>query len=176
MIALLESPWPILVIGIGVEAVLAVILLRTGRGWALWAMLGVGLLTFMGLGLERLVLTDREAVEDTLDACAAAVEANDLDRLLQYISPTAPKTQNDARFVLGEVEVRKARINNLEITVNRLTSPPTAKAKFRARGTGRDRKGEYPYQGYATKVVVNLRREGDRWRVADYTIEDPHLP
>ena len=176
MIALLESPWPILFIGIGVEAVLAVFLLRTGRGWALWAMLGVGLLTLTGLGLERLVLTDREAVEDTLDACAAAVEANDLDRLLGHISPTAPKTQDDARFVLSRVDVRKARINNLEIKVNRLTSPPTAKAKFRALGTGRDRKGEFPYRGYTTKVVVNLRREGDHWRIADYTIEDPHLP
>ena len=106
------------------------------------------------------MVTDREAIDNTLDACAAAVEANDLNRLLECISPSAAQVRADARFVLDRFEVQKARITDLEITINRLTSPPTAKAKFRAIGTGRDRKGEFPYQGFAEIVTVELRLRG----------------
>ena len=62
MVIFLESPWPILLIGIAVEAVLAVMLLRTGQGRLLWAMLGMAAVVLLGLAVERLVVTDREAV------------------------------------------------------------------------------------------------------------------
>jgi hypothetical protein len=172
MTALVESPWPVLFIGIVVEAALGLALLKTGRGKLLWAMIGVGVLTLLGLVVERLVVTDREAVADTLDAAAAAVEANDLERLLSYISPTAQRPQADSRFVLGRFEVSKARVRNLEVSINRLTSPPTAKAKFTAFGQGRDRQGVFPYQAYSQQVIVELRLEGDRWLVTDYSVED----
>lgn len=172
MMILLESPWPVLLIGIAVEAVLAIMLLRTGQGRVLWAMVAAGALTLAGLVVERLVVTDREAVEHTLDAAVAAVEANDLNRVLECISPTAPQTRADARFLLGRVEIRMARIGSLEITVNRLTSPPTAKAKLLAIGAGRDRRGEFPDQNFSQKVTVELRREGDRWLVGNYGLED----
>ena len=173
---LLESPWPILLIGIAVEAVLAIALLRSGQGKMLWAMLGVAGLLVVGLVVERLVVTDREAVENTLDTAVAAVEANDLNRLLECISPSAQKTRADARWALGRVEFRKARITDLEITINRLTSPPTAKAKFHAIGTGRDRLGESPYPSFMRPVTVNLRREKGRWLIGDYSVEDFQAP
>jgi hypothetical protein len=172
---LLESPWPILLIGIAVEAVLAVALLRTGQGKVLWAMLGVGALVLTGLLIERLVVTEREAVEHTLDAAIDAVEANDINRLLECISPKAEPIRAAARMVLGRVEVRMARMTGLEITINRLTNPHTAKAKFRAIGSGRDRKGELPSQGFSEVVTVELRPEGGRWLVFDYKPENPNL-
>ena len=175
MVIFLESPWPILLIGIAVEAVLAVMLLRTGQGRMLWAMLGVAAVVLVGLAVERLVVTDREAVENTLDACVAAVKANDINRLLECISPAAPQVRAEARFVLDRFEVQKAALTDLEITINRLTNPPTAKAKFRAIGAGRDRKGEFPYQGFAEIVTVELRLEGDRWLVSGYQPENRDL-
>ena len=39
-----ESPWPWLLVGVGVETVLAIVLARTQRGAVLWAMLAVGVL------------------------------------------------------------------------------------------------------------------------------------
>ncbi|MBU4271928.1 MAG: hypothetical protein KKE86_16330 [Planctomycetes bacterium] len=167
----LESPWPVLFIGIAVEAGLAMALLRTGQGKLLWWMLLVGVLTLAGFGIERLVVTDREAVTNTLDAAAAAVEDNDLERLLGCISPSAQRPRNDSRMVLDRFDVDKAIIHNLEIDFNRLTSPPTAHAHFQAIGTGRDRKGQIPYNTYTQRVVVNLRLEGDRWLVTGYSIE-----
>ena len=67
------------------------------------------------------------------------------------------------RFVFERFEFRKAAFTDLEIVINRLTSPPTATVTFRAIGSGRDRKGEIPYQGFAEFVTVELRLEGDRW-------------
>ena len=176
MVIFLESPWPILFIGIAVEAVLAVVLLRTGRGAVLWGMIGVAAFVLLGLLIEWLVVTEREAVEHTLDACVAAVEANNVEQLLSYISPSAQQARNDARSVLGRVEVEKAWINDLEIMINHLTSPPAATARFQAIAKGSDRKGEFPYKPIAQRVTVELRQENARWLVAGYKIEDLKLP
>lgn len=172
----LESPWPILLIGIAAEAILVVILLRTGQGRALWAMLGMGLIVLTGVVLERLVVTDREAVTGTLNACAAAAQANDINRLLRYVSPSAKETQAFARTVLDRVEIHKAKLNDLEITFNRQASPPAANAKFLAIGAGRDRKGEFPYENLAQPLSVSLRREGDHWLVVDCKVEELRKP
>ncbi len=172
MAFLVESPWPVLFAGIVVEAALAIALLRTGQGKLLWWMLVAGVLTLAGFGVERLVVTDRESVADTLDAAAEAVEENDIDRLLGCISPSAKEPRNTSRWVLERFEVEWALIRNLEIDINRLTSPPTAKAHFKAVGHGRDRMGQVPHRTYSKRVVVKLRREGDRWLVTGYEIED----
>ncbi len=172
---MLESPWPILLGGIVIEALLALALLRTGRGRFLWIMLGVGVLVGAGLLLERCITTDREAVEDCLDAIVAAAEANDINRLLENVSPKAVKVQIEARAVLSRVEVTKARLTDLETKINRLTNPPSAKVKFRVIGTARDRSGEIPYQGFAEFLAVDLRQENGRWLVFDYSFENAEL-
>jgi len=172
MVIFVESPWPILFIGIAVEAVLAFLLLRTGQGKFLIAMLGVAAFVVVGLVVERLVVTDREAVEQTLDAAVAAVRKNDLNGVLDCISPSAQDDRNHIRWVLGRVDVQEAHISDLDIKVNRLTSPPTADAKFLAVGRGKDKKGEWPYQGFAHRVVVQLRLEGGRWLVTGYDFPD----
>ena len=76
------------------------------------------------------------------------------------------------RLVLDRVDVKEAHISSLEINVNRLTSPPSAEAKFLAVGQGKDRKGEWPYKSFARHVTLTLRLEGGRWLVTGYKIED----
>ena len=89
MTLLFENPLRIIFIGIVIEAVLGIVLLRTGRGAMLWAMLGVLALTLAGVAVERLVVTEKERVEMTLDGITSALEANDLTRVLSYIAPDA---------------------------------------------------------------------------------------
>jgi hypothetical protein len=173
---LLESPWPWLLFGIAAEAALAVALVRTQRGHLLWAMLGVAIFVLIGLVVERLVVTEREAVEMTLDAGVAAARANDLNRLLACISPRATEARRYAGLVMGRAQVEDARILHLEITINRLTSPPTARARFQAIGQGRDRLNEFPYRAFARWVVVELRREDGRYLVSDFEVEDFERP
>jgi hypothetical protein len=176
MMIFLESPWPILLVGIAAEAVLAILLLRTGQGRWLGAMLAAGLLVLLGLLTEHFVVTDRKAISNTLDAAAAAVEANDVKGLLECVSPSAGEIRNGAHQVFERFEFRKARIHSLEITINRLTSPPTATVNFQAIGNAKDRLGQYPYSGFAESVSVTLRHEQGRWLLADYSVGGRKLP
>ncbi len=172
---LLESPWPILVVGILVEAVLGILLLRSGQGRILWAMIAVGVVVLAGLGIERLVVTERELVAETLDTAAAAVQANDLKALLACVSSTAPKTRSDAQMVLGLAKFNKAKISDLEVTINRLTSPMTAKAKFLAVGAACDRATGDFNGSFAHRLTVDLRKENGRWMICGYQDETQTL-
>ena len=165
MAIFVESPWPILFVGIAVEAVLAFLLLQTGRGKFLIAMIAVAALVGVGLIVEHFVITDRKAVMQTLDAGVAAARNNDLGGVLDCISPSAQEPRNYVRLVLGRFEVREGHISDVKIDVNRLTSSPTAEASFLAVGKGRDRKGEMLYEGFVQRVTVKLRLEGGRWLV-----------
>jgi hypothetical protein len=172
MVIFLESPWPILFVGIAVEAVLGMALMHTGRGKFFIAMIGVAVLVVIGLVVERLVVTDREVVESTLDAAVVAVKRNDLNGLLDCIAPTAKEPRELSRWVLSRCEVEDVRISDLQIKVNRLTSPPTAKAEFVAVGKGKDRLAEFPYQAVAQRVVVQLRLQDGRWLVTGYELPE----
>jgi hypothetical protein len=63
MTMFLESPIPVIFIGIIAEAVLATFFFSMRKAWTLWAMLGVLVLVFAGVGLEWVVVTDVEQVE-----------------------------------------------------------------------------------------------------------------
>jgi hypothetical protein len=176
MVIFVESPWPILFIGIAVEAVLAFLLLQTGRGKFLIAMIGVAAFVGIGLIVEHFVMTDRKAVTQTLDAAVAAVRKNDLNGALDCISPSAQEPREKTCWVFGLVDFQEAHISDLEIKVNGLTSPPSAEVKLLAVGRGRDRKGEWPYQGFAQRVTLTLRLEGGRWLVTRYKLDGFEKP
>ena len=175
MTVLVEDPMPIIFIGIVVEAILAACLIGTRRGVLLAPMAGVLVLVLLGVVVERIVVTEVERVEAVLDGVAAALKANDLDRVQQYLSRSAVQSRHRAQWALGRVEILKAKISNLEITVNDLTSPPTAKAKFSGMASFNDRKGEWPYHShYCPSIVVELRLEGDRWMITDHSEDGLH--
>ena len=176
MTTLFESPWYIIFFGIAAEAVLGIILVRTGRGILIWAMAGVLVLVLALVGLERLVVTDGERIEATLEGAAAALQANDSRRLLQgeeYFASSAVKTRARVRQGLSRVEFTNVRITNLEIKINRYTSPHTAKAHIRGTVQFKDRRGEVPYQSYPLKeLTVELRRGPDRWLITGHEWHD----
>jgi len=168
MTTLLENPLPIVFFGVIVMAVLAAVAVTTRRGVVLLAMLGVLLLVAGGVVLERLVVTEVERVEASLEGAAAALEANDLDRAMQYVSPSADQTRSRAGQVLRWVRFTEVKVNNLEVTINDLTSPPTAEAKFTGVFHFKDRTGQLFRESYATGLTVELRLEGDRWLITNH--------
>ena len=170
MTMFVESWVPIVSLGIIAVAMLGTILVSTRQAWALWAMIGVLVLVFAGVALERLVVTDVERVEATLDGVVDALEANDLTRLLkEYVSPDAVNTRRRAINAMGLVEITSAEIGNLSVTINGLTSPPTAKAEFHGTVHYDPVNPErIPYTFYSTRFIVELRLEGDRWMVTDH--------
>ncbi|MGA2618723.1 MAG: hypothetical protein ABSF26_14005 [Thermoguttaceae bacterium] len=172
----LESPWPALLLGIAAEAILLVILVRSGRGVLLWAIGGVALLTALAVVVEQLIPTHRKQVTATLQGAAAALEANDLERLLETISPAAADTRAAARWALDTALFVQLQIRNLEIAINSTTSPPTARTTFTAVATGRDRRGEI--EGVFSRPVrmeVDLRRESGRWLITAHRFLDEEM-
>jgi hypothetical protein len=167
-----NSLWMIFV-GIAVEAVLGAILFRTGRGALLWAMIGTALLVVIGVTVEKLIVTEREEVKYTLDDISSALDANDLDRVLTFISPADKKSRSDAAWALRRIEIRGTTILGLEVTVHQLTSPHTAEARFRGIIRYSDRKKEIPYESYAADFSVTFRKEGKRWIVTGYETSLP---
>ncbi len=161
----LDSPWPILFVGIAFEAALAIALVRTGRGVLLWPMVVTAVLVLLGLAIERFVVTDRKAIRNTLDEAATAVEANNLNRVLDCVSPSAVHLRRQARSAIGRFEVEAVRLSYLDIHINRLTAAPTARVTLRVYGKGRDRWAQFPYENFVQPLVVELRLERGHWLV-----------
>jgi hypothetical protein len=171
MTILIENPLWIIFFGIIIEAILGIILFRSGRGVLLWVMIGVLAITLVGVVVERIVVTERERVEMTIDGITSALEANDLNRVLGYVSAEAMQTRQRVDWALSRIEVQSARVYSLEISVNQLTSPPTAKATFLGHLNYRDRQGEIPYNNYGSKFSVDFRKEGELWVVTGHVEE-----
>jgi hypothetical protein len=96
----------------------------------------------------------------------------DLDRVLTFIAPEANASQRMARWALGLAEIHKLKITDLEITVVRTTSPPTARAELIAMVTGQLRKGDIGIRTRPVGVKLRLRQEGDRWLVIWHELEN----
>lgn len=176
MTVFLESPLPILFIGLFVEGLLGVALVHTRRGRLIAPMVIVALLVFGGVLLERLVVTEREQVEMTLDGAVEALNRNDLPAVLDYFTPQATQSRARARWAMERVEFTRVSIHALDIKIHRLTSPPTAEVRLNGVAYYRDRKGEFPYEHYAARFIVHLEQRDGQWRVTDHVEADPKGP
>jgi hypothetical protein len=170
-----ENPLPILICGAVVLLVLLVLLLKTGRGAILTAMLAVAVVMGLAVLIDRLVVTDREKIANVIYAGAAAAQRNDLEAVIDLISPDAAGVRAEARRWIGQgghARLDEVNITAMEVTLNRATNPPTGTARFRvfARGQVIDREGTFGGP-YTEILTVHFRREGDRWMVTGYERE-----
>ena len=168
MSTLLENPIPIIVFGIVAEAVLRIVLLRTGRGVVLWAMAGVLVLVLAGVGLEWAVVTEVERVEATFDDLAAALENNDREAVLEYLDPAAVGTRHEAQRGLRQVTFTEVKVTHLEVDVISTTSPPTAKALVTGSFHFEGRSGIVPRSFIVLEAMVTLRKKAGRWVIVGH--------
>src|SRR5689334_954700 len=105
MSLLLENPWPVLTAAIGLELVLAVLVARTGQAKLFVVMAAVALMAVVLVLIERLVVTDREQIEDALAGIASGLVKNDPEAVLVFVSPQATQIQQTARSVLPQVTI-----------------------------------------------------------------------
>ena len=99
-------------------------------------MAGVLAASLLGVAVERLVVTDSKLIKAVLYDTRDALEANDLERALAHVAAEDTNTRERAREVLSQGEITELKITYLNIDINRLTSPPTAKAMMNVRGDG----------------------------------------
>jgi len=163
---LTEDPTPIYVLCGLASAVLVAVVYFTGR--AVWLLGVTAALGIMGVALliDVLVLTDRERIEDVIAEGAEAVKSNDISRVLPLISPNAPELQDLATRTMQMFKFSDIRVTTTpEIMVNKLTSPPSAKARFSAVAHVRMPGGGTSTQPVPRKVELRFAWEGDRWLV-----------
>lgn len=168
MTVLLEDPLPILFVGVLAEAMLVLAFLYTKRWEIFPGMAAVAILTAGALAVEAIVVTDREAIERQLDRGAAAFVRGDVEAVLALIAPDAVTTRNRATFILQRLKFDWIKFRNLQIEVNRLTSPPTAEAKFRVAFHFEDREGIYPYRYDEVGLIVEFMLTENGWLATDH--------
>jgi len=168
---------PIIVFGVFAEAVLGIILVRTGRGVIVAAMAGVLLLVLAGVGIEWLVVTDFERVEATVEGTARALEANDIEAVLQFCSESdeAAHTRSEARRAGRIVDFSRVKINDLKVDINHLSSPPTAEARFIVVVSAQDRGNRVGHMTRPIGMTLQLRVESGQWRICGHELDDAPL-
>jgi hypothetical protein len=165
---LLENPVAIAVLG-GVFATVALVIFLSRRSLGSAVALGAILaLTLVLLAVERLVVTDREAVEQGVDAVLAAIEANDLPAVLAWIDPSAARVRADAEALMPLVKVSNANAAATEVEVASPGSPPTATAQFRAYLQGVHGSSGMSLLYVNQRVDLEWVKQGDRWLISDY--------
>jgi hypothetical protein len=175
----LESPWPILIVGLVLEAVLAIALFQTRNGKLLWVIGGVALFVLMGVVIERNTITDTKRVRQTLEAVAAALKANSEETgyACTVPGPDGNAARGKIHWALGIAEFHEFSIRNLEVNFNYHTSPPTAVANFTVIVRGKGRGGEAADIGEITRPValkIELRKSSGRWLIYGDPKHDVH--
>ncbi len=125
-----EDSTPLLVIGVIVEALLLLAFVRTSRLGFLYAMGAVAIATAGFVWLEKHTITDTKRIRGVLNSAADAVGKNDVPRVLEFISPSAPSMRHEVSSVLGQFKIQEAYITGLTVKVNRFNVPPSATAEF----------------------------------------------
>ena len=174
----LESPWPIIFLGMIAEAILAIMLMRSGRGMLLLAMAGVAVVVALGLLLERSVVTDSKRVHQTLEEVCAGLETNDFNRVSAQITSKADgnETRAQDQAVLSMADIKEMSLRGVETEFNYNTAPPTAKSTFFVMASGHMRQGDMAMADLTRpgKIQVTLRKEGDNWLIVSHKIlQDP---
>lgn len=175
METLLENPFPAILVGGLLTAILAGGWLRTGRNSLVVAMLVAIALTIAAVLIERFVVTDREQITAALHEIAKLVEQNDVDAALDYAYSGAPQVRRQADAELRRYEFSLVDIKrNLTIEVDSRSDPPQARAEFNVVVVVTVRNQGLTDFTAARFCEVTLYKEQDgRWRVGAYSHADP---
>ena len=173
----LESPIPILIIGVLVVAALGVAFSQTGRALFLLIIVGVVALTGVGVLIESMAVTEVERIEQVLYGTMESLESNRpadaSDGVLTFISTTeeADHTRREARRALKFATFESINLSKLEIQVIETTSPPTALVTFTLMAKGKIRiggLGEFS-RSPPMHFEIELRRESGEWKIIGHS-------
>lgn len=169
---LVENPMPVIYVTVVVQLILVGILVLTGRGVLLFAMLGVGAVAGLLLLVEYVVVTDVEQIQDTLAATAAAIATNDANAVKEFVAAEDTRTRNAIDNLYDDFYIERVSIkSNLKIEVTP-AEPPTALATFNAVAVGGEQRSGTRGVTVPRFLKVSLRKDGDRWLITDHEHRD----
>ncbi len=167
----LESPWPVVAMGSLMVLMLTAGLLKTGRGWLIFAILAVTALTLGMIGIERWVVTTREQVINTLDEIAGELQCGDTADVLRHVAVDADELRREAERLLPRITFHEVRVKrNLKIS---FTEADHLTASFNAVIVLSEKFGVDDKHHVPLFFTVEFVREGDAWKVTSYERSDP---
>lgn len=174
-----DRPVYLAILGLLFCAPIGIAWVMTGRKEALYALV-VAFTLFVGLLVaERLIVTDREAIEVTVQQIAADVQSNNHAAVESHVYSGSPQLLKKVRGELPNYKFTQCRITSQpNIEVNAKAEPRSAQVTFLAAAAG-----DFKYEGMsasATKeapirrrIILFLRKEKDgHWTVEDYDHEE----
>ena len=126
--------------------------------------------------VERLVVTDREAIEAMLYEIAAEVKSNNRAAVLSYIHSQESALRAQAEREIGNYRFTDCKITPVHETVVEGDEPPrTAVAHFNAYAAGTFKvNNETITTDVIRRIELTFRQEEDgRWRVVNYEHSAP---
>jgi hypothetical protein len=174
MSVIFEEPVLPVVLGIITAIILGFAWLQTGRKQFIYGLVAVIAMIIALVVVERMVVTDREAIDSLLRQGAKAVERNDLPGVLRLVHSQAPDIRAQAEAEFPKYRFERVSIkNNLKITIDQSKTPTEAEATFNVVVVGSDREGTIEHQQVPRYVIINLRKDGDAWRIYSYEHRNP---
>jgi hypothetical protein len=170
-----ERPWIILCAGLFVAAVLFFVWTQVHRMAVLWAVVTALVVTGLLIAVERLWVTDREALVATLYQIADDVRQDNWPAVLEHIHPDAVEIRQIAETEYNHYQLTDARITRVwEVTIHSDRSPPEATAKFTVIVTGGPRAAQIANESVARFLIVQFRKDRGRWKVFSYSHYPPY--
>ena len=174
---LFEQPLVIVVVGVLLLVLLGAAWSATGRKELLYALAATLALVAAGLVVERLVTTDREAIEATLVAIAKDVESNNRHAVVRHVYSGAPELKAKAEAEMPNYKFTECRVTKIHlIEVNATSEPRSAVVEFNVIASGSFKEGmlEISDASIPRWVKLHLVREQDgRWAVQNYEHDAP---
>jgi hypothetical protein len=173
----LEQPLAVVIAGVILGVIAGIAWNSTGRKEWLIGLGAVVVLTIAGLIVEQFVVTDREAIEATLEEIARDVQSNNLRAVLSHISANNAELQRKAEAEMPNYRFDECRVTKVHgIEVDASLEPRSAIVEFNVIASGSFREGGVELAGQQVPRWVRLQmvREKDgHWRVQDYEHDDP---
>ena len=173
---LFDQPIYVAIIGVFLTLLLAAAWLTSGRKELMWATGLAVLLTVVMLIVERVVVTDQEAIRAMLAELAADVESNNVGRVTNHIWSGAPSLVGRAESEMPNykfTECRITKLHSIEVTGDK--EPRNATVEFNVIASGTFRHGGFEVTDTVPRWVrLHLVQEQDgRWAVRDYEHDAP---
>lgn len=164
-----EKPVALAVLG-GICSIfpLLVFLSRRTLG-SLIALGGVLVIMLTLILVERLIVTDREAILTQQQGVLAAVESNNVPATLAFIDPNAANVRSDAQTLMPQVKVNRARrLGDVEVKLDPTSNNADATTSFRGFLEG-VHTGSGLHFGYMDQVDIHWAKRNDKWLITGYT-------
>ncbi len=166
-----ENPLLVLLVGSGF-CVACLGLWYMSRHWLPLAIGGFAfLITVVLLGLSIFIETPREQVTRTVNQLAMAVQYNDVNALLEHISPNLGEIRQAAEREMQDTKFIQCWIAKIhDIQIDETKSPPHARVNLALIvGVQESVHSDGPARG-RVQLWLDLQKESDgKWRVTHYS-------